>query len=107
MSHANARLNMNGRLLLIIRVRGQGWAAPHAAKAMGISQQRAHRWLTRFDDDGEARPSGQIPSTWRPWVPQPGQVRIAAKLGSSQPRASTRSMPMHDRRRRTHQDTRS
>jgi len=53
-SHANARLNINGRLLLIDRVRGQGWAVAHAAKAMGISRQCAHRWLTRFDDDGEA-----------------------------------------------------
>ena len=54
MSHANARLNINGRLLLVDRVRRQGWAVAHAAKAMGISRQCAHRWLARFDDDGEA-----------------------------------------------------
>lgn len=54
MSHANARLNVRGRLLLVDRVRRQGWAVAHAAKAMGISRQCAHRWLARFDAEGEA-----------------------------------------------------
>ena len=54
MSHANARLNAHGRRLLVDRVRRQGWAVAHAAKAMGISRQCAHRWVARFDADGEA-----------------------------------------------------
>ncbi len=54
MSHANARLNVHGRRLLVDRVRRQGWAVAHAAKAMGISRQCAHRWVARFDADGEA-----------------------------------------------------
>ena len=54
MSHANARLNVRGRLLLVDRVRRQGWAVAHAAKAMGISRQCAHRWLARFDAQGQA-----------------------------------------------------
>lgn len=33
---------------------GQGWAVAHAAKAMGISRQCAHRWVARFDAEGEA-----------------------------------------------------
>jgi len=53
-SHANARLNAHGRRLLVDRVRRQGWAVAHAAKAMGISRQCAHRWVARFDADGEA-----------------------------------------------------
>jgi transposase InsO family protein len=53
-SHANARLNVRGRLLLVDRVRRQGWAVAHAAKAMGISRQCAHRWLSRFDAEGSA-----------------------------------------------------
>jgi len=53
-SHANARLNVHGRRLLVDRVRRQGWAVAHAAKAMGISRQCAHRWVARFDADGEA-----------------------------------------------------
>jgi transposase InsO family protein len=52
-SHANARLNVHGRRLLVDRVRGQGWAVAHAAKAMGISRQCAHRWVARFDAEGE------------------------------------------------------
>jgi transposase InsO family protein len=53
-SHANARLNVHGRRLLVDRVRRQGWAVAHAAKAMGISRQCAHRWVARFDAEGEA-----------------------------------------------------
>jgi transposase InsO family protein len=53
MSHVNARLNVHGRLLLVDRVRRQGWAVAHAAKAMGISRQCAHRWLARFDEHGQ------------------------------------------------------
>ena len=54
MSHANARLNVHGRRLLVDRVRRQGWAVAHAAKAMGISRQCAHRWVARFDAEGES-----------------------------------------------------
>ena len=54
MSHANARLTVRGRLLLVQRVREQGWAVAHAAKAMGISRQCAHRWLARYDQHGVA-----------------------------------------------------
>ena len=54
MPHANARLTVHGRLLLVQRVREQGWAVAHAAKAMGISRQCAHRWLARYDQHGIA-----------------------------------------------------
>lgn len=54
MSHSKARLNLNGRLLLVDRVRVQGWKVAHAAKAMGISRQCAHHWLKRYDQHGEA-----------------------------------------------------
>lgn len=53
MSHRNARLTFQGRLLLVQRVRQQGWAVAHAAKAMGISRQCAHRWVKRYDEHGE------------------------------------------------------
>ncbi len=33
MSHANGRLNVHGRRLLVDRVRRQGWAVAHAARA--------------------------------------------------------------------------
>lgn len=54
MGHRNARLTFHGRLLLVRRVREEGMAVAHAAKAMGVSRQCAHRWLQRFDDEGEA-----------------------------------------------------
>ena len=53
-SHRNARLNFHGRKLLVHRVRYQHWPVAHAAKAMGISRQCAHRWLARWDAEGEA-----------------------------------------------------
>jgi transposase InsO family protein len=52
-SHRNARLTFRGRLLLVQRVRVQGWAVAHAAKAQGVSRQCAHRWVARFDAEGE------------------------------------------------------
>ena len=52
MAHRNARLNVHGRRLLVERVRFEGWAVAHAAKAMGISRQCAHRWVKRFDEEG-------------------------------------------------------
>ena len=53
MSHRNARLNFRGRQLLVHRVRTEGWAVAHAAKAQGVSRQCAHRWVARFDAEGE------------------------------------------------------
>lgn len=63
MAHANARLTVHGRLLLVDRVRRQGWAVAHAAKAMGISRQCAHRWVARFDAQG---PDGLVDRSSRP-----------------------------------------
>lgn len=54
MSHRNARLTFRGRCLLVQRVRVEGMAVAHVAKAMGISRQCAHKWVRRFDTEGEA-----------------------------------------------------
>lgn len=54
MSHRNARLTFHGRRLLVRRVRVQQMPVAHVAKAMGISRQCAHRWVARFDVEGEA-----------------------------------------------------
>lgn len=54
MSHANARLTVHGRRLLVERVRFEGRPASHVAKEMGVSRQCAHRWLKRFDELGWA-----------------------------------------------------
>ena len=54
MSHRNARLTFHGRKLLVERVRVEGMPVAHVAKAMGISRQCAHRWVHRYDSEGEA-----------------------------------------------------
>lgn len=54
MSHRNARLTVHGRRLLVQRVRDEGQAVAHVAKAMGVSRQCAHRWVARHDAEGDA-----------------------------------------------------
>ena len=54
MGHRNARLTLHGRRLLVQRVRDQHWPVAHAARAMGLSRQCAHRWVARYDAEGEA-----------------------------------------------------
>lgn len=53
MAHANARLNLHGRRLLIERVINDGRPVAHVAKELGISRQCAHRWVARFRAEGE------------------------------------------------------
>ena len=52
MSHRNARLTFHGRLLLVTRIREQGWKPAHAAKAQGVSRPCAYRWVKRYDEEG-------------------------------------------------------
>jgi transposase InsO family protein len=54
MAHANARLTPHGRHLLVQRVRVDGRPVAHVAKELGVSRQCAHRWVARFDAEGEA-----------------------------------------------------
>ncbi len=53
-AHANARLNLHGRRLLVARVVQDGRPVAHVAKELGISRQCAHRWVARFRAEGEA-----------------------------------------------------
>jgi transposase InsO family protein len=53
-SHANARLNLHGRRLLVRRVIGGRRPVAHVAKELGISRQCAHRWLARYRTEGDA-----------------------------------------------------
>lgn len=54
MAHANARLNLHGRRLLVHRVLVQRRPVSHVAKELGVSRQCAHRWIARFRAEGEA-----------------------------------------------------
>jgi transposase len=53
MGHRNARLTVHGRRFIVQRVRFEGMPVAHVAKAMGISRQCAHRWVARWDAEGD------------------------------------------------------
>ncbi len=53
MSHANARLTVHGRLLIVQRHRA-GWPKAHIAAAMGVSRKCVRVWIERYDTEGEA-----------------------------------------------------
>ena len=52
--HANARLSVKGRELLIDRVEVAGWSLTQAAEAAGVSDRTAHKWLARHRAEGPA-----------------------------------------------------
>jgi transposase InsO family protein len=51
--HANARLSLKGRELLIDRVQVDGWSLSAAAEAAGISERTARKWLARYRLEGD------------------------------------------------------
>jgi transposase InsO family protein len=50
--HANARLSLKGRELLIDRVENAGWSRIAAAEAAGISDRTARKWIARYRAEG-------------------------------------------------------
>jgi len=56
--HKNARLTPQGRVLLVHRVRQQGWRTRDAAAAAGLSERSAFRWLARHRAGDRAREGG-------------------------------------------------
>ncbi|QLL08636.1 IS481 family transposase [Mycobacterium vicinigordonae] len=54
MSHANARLTVHGRALLVDRIVGGQRPVAHVAAELGVSRQCAHRWVRRFRELGSA-----------------------------------------------------
>jgi transposase InsO family protein len=51
--HANARLSVKGRALLIDRIENAGWSVMTAASAAGISDRTARKWLARWRAGGQ------------------------------------------------------
>ncbi len=51
--HANARLSVKGRELLVDRILEQGWSFVQAAEAAGVSDRTAGKWVARFRSEGE------------------------------------------------------
>jgi transposase InsO family protein len=50
--HANARLSLKGRELLVARVGDAGWSLSSAAEAAGISDRTARKWIARHHAEG-------------------------------------------------------
>jgi transposase InsO family protein len=50
--HANARLSLKGRELLVARVEDAGWSLSAAAEAAGISDRTARKWIARHRTEG-------------------------------------------------------
>jgi transposase InsO family protein len=50
--HANARLSLKGRELLVARVEDAGWSLSAAAAAAGISDRTARKWIVRYRAEG-------------------------------------------------------
>jgi transposase InsO family protein len=61
--HANARLTLHGRRLLVARVIEDRRPVAHVAKELGVSRQCAHRWVRRFRSEG---PQGLMERSSRP-----------------------------------------
>ena len=87
MVHRNARLAPAGRLILVQRVLS-GRPVSHVAKELGVSRQCAHRWLTRFRQEGVAglsdrssRPRRSPASTAPERVAALLELRIGHRLG--------------------------
>ncbi|MCC6382512.1 MAG: IS481 family transposase [Dehalococcoidia bacterium] len=53
MSHANAKLNEYGRLLLVSRLE-EGWTQAEVAEAQGVSRSTVSKWWRRYQDEGIA-----------------------------------------------------
>jgi transposase InsO family protein len=51
-THANARLSLKGRELLVTRVEDAGWSLIAAAEAAGISDRTARKWIARHRAEG-------------------------------------------------------
>jgi len=52
--HANARLSVKGRALLVDRVEYAGWSLAQAAEAAGVSERTARIWRDRHRAEGSA-----------------------------------------------------
>ena len=81
--HRSARTTFASRVLLIERVRKQGWSIEEAAAAFGISDTTVRKWLVRFDElglaglrDRTSKPHRQPLKTAPSWEAQILELRV-------------------------------
>ena len=79
--HANARLSVKGRELLVDRVVNGGWSLTQAAEAAGVSDRTASKWMSRYRAEG---PSGLLDRSSAPSVvanrTDEGRIEVIAAL---------------------------
>src|SRR5205823_136032 len=69
--HANARLSVKGRELLVDRVELDGWSLARAAEAAGVSERTSGKWVGRW------RAEGEVGMLDRPTTPKSSPTRTA------------------------------
>ncbi len=86
MSHANARLTVHGRQLLVDRIVVDGRKPAHVAAELGVSRQCAYRWINRYLQEG---PAGLLDRSSRPHR-CPGRTSAAVETKVVELRRSSR-----------------
>ena len=91
MAHRNAPLSELGRLRLARAIVDQGWPVARAAERFQVSWPTAHRWATRYRDQGPAgmtdrssRPHHAPRRTPAPLVRKIVHLRWTQRLGPAQ-----------------------
>ena len=69
--HANARLSVKGRELLVERVGVAGWSLTEAAEAAGVSERTARKWLRPLPRARAPRVCWIAPRRRRRWPTAP------------------------------------
>ena len=72
--HKNARMTVHGRALLCQRVCREGWRVRDAARAGGVSERTAYKWLARW------RVGGRAALEDRPSAPHRSPRRLAPSV---------------------------
>jgi len=76
--HKNARLTPQGRLLMVRRIKEEGWKVADAALAAGLSERRAYEWLKRYRAGGAIalHDKSSTPARYRDPRPNPRDAEI-------------------------------
>lgn len=79
--HRNSRLTVSGRVLLVERVRKQGWRVHSAAEAAGVSVRTAYKWLHRYREEGRSGLADRSSRPHRsPFRTAPSSIRRIERL---------------------------